>query len=88
MYLPAIVIVIYYFDKYRSLATGIAVCGSGVGTGLFAYVFQYLVGDYGWQKTLLVAAAVVLTCIFVGLTFKPVKNQTQFTTEVSVPLKI
>lgn len=32
IYLPAIVSVTMYFEKYRSLATGIAVCGSGFGT--------------------------------------------------------
>lgn len=32
IYLPAIVSVTIYFEKYRSLATGIAVCGSGFGT--------------------------------------------------------
>ena len=36
MYLPSIVIVGYYFDKKRAFATGLAVCGSGIGTFLFA----------------------------------------------------
>ena len=31
MYLPSIVIVGFYFDKKRSLATGISVCGSSIG---------------------------------------------------------
>lgn len=31
MYLPAVVMVGYYFESKRSLATGISVCGSGVG---------------------------------------------------------
>lgn len=34
IYLPAIVSVGYYFEKRRSLAIGIAVCGTGVGTFL------------------------------------------------------
>ena len=36
MYLPSIVMVGYYFDKRRALATGIAVCGSGIGSFVFA----------------------------------------------------
>lgn len=32
IYLPAICVVCYYFEKKRSLATGIAVAGSGAGT--------------------------------------------------------
>ena len=41
MYLPSIVIVGYYFDKKRAFATGIAVCGSGIGTFLFAPLGTY-----------------------------------------------
>ena len=36
IYLPAIVSVSIYFEKKRAFATGIAVCGSGLGTFLFA----------------------------------------------------
>ena len=32
IYMPSIIIVGYYFESKRSLATGIAVCGSGVGS--------------------------------------------------------
>ena len=35
IYLPAVVCVGYYFESKRALATGIAVCGSGVGTFVF-----------------------------------------------------
>ena len=30
-YVAAIIVVAYYFDRRRSFATGISVCGSGVG---------------------------------------------------------
>ena len=36
VYLPSVVAVNYYFERRRALAAGIAVCGSGVGTFLFA----------------------------------------------------
>lgn len=39
-YVAAVVIVAYYFDKRRSFATGISVCGSGMGTFLFAPLTQ------------------------------------------------
>ena len=38
IYLPAIVSVSVYFEKKRAFATGIAVCGSGVGTFIMAPV--------------------------------------------------
>ena len=34
-YVAAIIIVAYYFDRRRSFATGISVCGSGVGKFIF-----------------------------------------------------
>lgn len=38
VYLPSLVIVSHYFDSKRAMATGIAVCGSGIGTIIFAWV--------------------------------------------------
>jgi len=49
MYLPSIVMVSFYFDKRRALATGIGVCGSGVGTFVLAPFFSFLVSQYGWK---------------------------------------
>lgn len=42
-YVAAVVIVAYYFDRRRSFATGISVCGSGVGTFLFAPLTQVII---------------------------------------------
>ena len=39
----------YYFEKKRSLATGISVSGSGVGTFLFAPLATYLIEVFGWK---------------------------------------
>ncbi|GFW20186.1 monocarboxylate transporter 5 [Trichonephila clavipes] len=36
IYLPAVVTVGFYFDRRRAFATGLAVCGSGVGTFIMA----------------------------------------------------
>jgi len=48
-YVAAIVVVAYYFEKRRSLATGLAVCGSGIGTFIFAPMTQYLIAEYGYE---------------------------------------
>ena len=42
MYLPAIVSVGYYFEKKRAFATGLAVCGSGVGTFILPPLIEFL----------------------------------------------
>ncbi|KIH65853.1 hypothetical protein ANCDUO_03823 [Ancylostoma duodenale] len=49
MYCPAIVIVTMYFEKRRSLATGIAVAGAGVGTVLFSPINEFIISNFGWR---------------------------------------
>lgn len=73
MYLPAVVCVGYYFESKRSLATGIAVCGSGVGTFVFAPMASALVSNYGWKGTNLVIGAIALFCIVFGALMKPLE---------------
>lgn len=63
-----------YFEKYRSLATGIAVCGSGLGTFIFAPFTEYLITEYGWRGALLIIAAIVLNCMILGALFRPVPD--------------
>lgn len=73
MYLPAVVCVGYYFESKRSLATGIAVCGSGVGTFVFAPVASILVSSYGWKNTNLVIGGLALSCVVFGALMKPLE---------------
>ena len=49
MYLCTYVMIGHYFEKYRALATGIASCGSGVGTFIFAPLSVALINSYGWK---------------------------------------
>ena len=49
MYLPAIVMVGFYFEKRRAFATGVAVCGSGIGAFVFAPMCEKLISLYGWR---------------------------------------
>ncbi len=69
-YVAAIVIVAYYFERRRSLATGISVCGSGVGTFVFAPLTQLLVDSYGWRWATTILAAIFLNMIVCGLMFR------------------
>ena len=50
IYLPAVVLCGLYFEKKRSLATGIAVCGSGFGTFVFAPLATFLLEQFGGWK--------------------------------------
>lgn len=73
IYLPAIVSVTCYFEKYRSLATGIAVCGSGMGTFIFAPLTEWLVQAFGWRGAMLIIGALVMNCVIFGILFRPLE---------------
>lgn len=48
----------YYFEKWRALATGISLCGSGIGTFIFAPLTEYFLKQQGWRITLLIQAGI------------------------------
>jgi MCP family monocarboxylic acid transporter-like MFS transporter 14 len=73
MYLPSIVMVGYYFDKKRALATGVAVCGSGIGTFIFAPLGTFLVDEYGWKGANIIIGALILNGIVFGAIFRPLE---------------
>ncbi|KAK9709453.1 Major Facilitator Superfamily [Popillia japonica] len=75
IYLPAIVSVTMYFEKKRSLATGIAVCGSGFGTFIFAPIITVLLREYGWRGSLMIIAGIVLECTIFGALFRPLEYE-------------
>ncbi|GJQ72422.1 hypothetical protein Trydic_g3501 [Trypoxylus dichotomus] len=65
-YVASVVIVAYYFDKKRSFATGLSVCGSGIGTFIFAPLMQVLLDIYGWRGTTLILAGLFLNLAVCG----------------------
>ncbi|XP_022916238.1 monocarboxylate transporter 12-like [Onthophagus taurus] len=65
-YVASVVIVAYYFDKKRSFATGLSVCGSGIGTFIFAPLIQLLLDHYGWRGTTLILAGLFLNLAVCG----------------------
>ena len=69
-YVAAIVIVAFYFEKKRSLATGIAVAGSGIGTFLFAPFIQHLIENFGWRGSLVILAGVFLNMSVCGMVMR------------------
>lgn len=57
----------YYFDKRRSFATGLSVCGSGIGTFIFAPLTQFLIDEYGWRGTTLIMSGIFLNMTVCGM---------------------
>lgn len=66
------------------LFTGIAVCGSGLGTFLFAPITSKLIEGYGWRGAMAIIGALILNCVPLGLIFKPVPEIRQ--TPVTEPM--
>ena len=62
-----------YFEKRRSLATGIAVCGSGIGTMIVSPVLSKILNNYDFDTCLYSLSGFILFGIFCGLIFIPVE---------------
>ena len=55
IYLPRLDCITQYFDKKRPLVTGLAICGSGIGTFIFAPLTDWFVSlEYYWLRCLIV----------------------------------
>jgi MFS family permease len=50
-YVTAVVDIAYWFNKRLSMANGLGVCGTGIGTFLIAPLTQALIEYYGWRGT-------------------------------------
>ncbi|XP_069134215.1 monocarboxylate transporter 12-like [Argopecten irradians] len=75
LYLPCIVMLGVYFEKRRVLATGIAVCGAGIGAFVFAPVFSFLLDTYLWRGTMWILSGITLNGIVFSATFRPLKGR-------------
>ena len=73
MYLPAIVMVGFYFEKRRAFATGVAVCGSGIGAFVFAPLCEKLLSVYDWKGATWIIAAICLNGVVMGALFRPLE---------------
>ncbi|XP_059167698.1 monocarboxylate transporter 13-like [Physella acuta] len=72
-FVSGVVVVSFYFDKRLALATGFAVCGTGVGTVTFAPLMDYLIQEYDLKGLFLIMAGVTLNLVVCGMLFRPLK---------------
>ena len=71
IHLPATVAVSIYFNKKRAFASGVASCGSGIGTLIMAPIVTLLEKNLGWGYAMMMIGALMLVCVPLGLLFKP-----------------
>lgn len=68
----AIVSVNFYFERYRGIASGIAMAGSGIGCLTIPLIFSRLCDYFGWRRALLVYSAFALLSAWLSvITFRP-----------------
>lgn len=77
MYLPGMVMVGYYFERKRALATGLACCGSGIGAIVFAPLSSFLQETYDWRGATWIIAGLVLNGVIFSLSYLPVEETTK-----------
>lgn len=73
-YYNSTVVVANYFHKRRALATGIAECGAGAGTVVFAPLTQFLVSSFGWRGALLILSGITANIIVCGALYRPIET--------------
>jgi len=70
-YQPSAICIHYYFDKRRSLASGIAHAGTGLGIFGVGPLWRWLMDLYGWRGMLLVYGRIMLNCAALGALHRP-----------------
>ena len=74
MFLPSVIAVSCYFERRRALATGVAVCGAGVGCFVFAPAGNYMLEVLDWKNSMLVIAAITAHGAVLGMLFRPLPD--------------
>ena len=64
----------FYFEKRRAFATGVAVCGSGIGMFIFAPLCEMLLNVYGWKGATWIIAGIALNGMVAGALFRPLEQ--------------
>lgn len=72
IFVSSYVVTSQYFERNRSIATGILASGTGLGVLGMAPVLQGLLDYFDWRKTYRLTAAIYSAVCVLGLTFSPV----------------
>ncbi|GFN99379.1 monocarboxylate transporter 9 [Plakobranchus ocellatus] len=71
VFLPAVIVIVPYFNKRRAIATGIATSGSGLGVFAYAWIMDMLLEHFNWRGTVLILGGLILNCLLFSLLFRP-----------------
>nr|XP_044249032.1 uncharacterized protein LOC108062505 [Drosophila takahashii] len=62
-------IVGYYFERYRPMATGFSCSGGGVGVIIFTFLYGWLVPIIGWRNMLRTQAGFILLILLMAIAY-------------------
>ena len=81
MWSPPFVITYEYFDKYKSLASGLSMCGLSVASFIMIMLYRYSIDVFSWRGGMLIMAGVALNgcaCGMLYVTNVPKKDDNKF----------
>ena len=91
MWSPVVVIIYEYFDKYKSLASGMTLAGQSVGMIVVGPVCRLLIDHYGWRGAMIILAGITLQgCITAAIMapFQQIQSQQPRSWKQSLNIKI
>ena len=74
LFLSTLLIVSFYFEKKRAIATGITRCGTSLGVMVFPPMSTYLELSYGLQSVFCIYAAVAVLVLVASFLLRPVES--------------
>lgn len=74
-YYTSLVMIGFYFDRYRNLAYGFSLTGIGVGIMAYPSLLEHLFHHYGLQGTMLIMGAIQSHLFIVGALTKPLQTR-------------
>ena len=77
LYAPGNIISCYYFEKQRAIATGVAMCGSGVGVACVSLLAHYLNILYGTKGVFIAFSLLSTLSIVLGILAFPIKKEAE-----------
>jgi len=74
MYIPGVVASQEHFTTRRALATGIAVCGTGIGTLVMPPLVETAIEHHGWRWAFRILSGICLGSVACGLAMFPARR--------------
>ncbi|BFZ00748.1 hypothetical protein BsWGS_03787 [Bradybaena similaris] len=78
--MSGVLILNLYFDKHRSLATGLASSGIGMGSLWAVPLVQVLFDEYGFKGACLILSGLLLNGVLVAMLYRPLRMHYRFMT--------